>query len=113
MTWKWSEWRDRLQINFACSFHIADWLRSAADESSICLDATASLATKVSSDDTSSGTTDTELNLKEKDLKFANKLGIIKDCFGAFPEYQDYQLRPNFAIALAVVSGHCPIRLRA
>lgn len=35
--------------------------------------------------------------------KFVNRRGIIKDTFGNSLGYTDYQLRPNFCIALDVV----------
>ncbi|RWS09635.1 glycogen debranching enzyme-like isoform X3 [Dinothrombium tinctorium] len=35
-------------------------------------------------------------------VKLVNRLGIYKDSFGATHEWQDYQLRPNLVIAMAV-----------
>ena len=42
---------------------------------------------------------------REKDLsQFIHKTGIYKDSVGASTGYPDYRLRPNFTIAMTVVS---------
>ena len=47
----------------------------------------------------------TEANDREKDLShFIHKTGIYKDSLGASMGYPDYRLRPNFTIAMTVVS---------
>lgn len=42
---------------------------------------------------------------KHNDAKLVNRRGIYKDSFGATHAWPDYQLRPNFCLAIAVVCG--------
>lgn len=47
---------------------------------------------------------DRELAKKKfsKEAKLVNLTGIYKDCVGSFRKFSDFQLRPNFLIALTV-----------
>jgi glycogen debranching enzyme len=75
ISWKWSEWADRLRQNFERYFFIA-----ADDDSAV--------------DDDGNRINDAQL---------INRRPIIKDCWQSSARYSDYQLRPNFAITLAIV----------
>ena len=49
----------------------------------------------------------TEAEDREGDLShFIHKTGIYKDSLDASTGYPDYRLRPNFTIAMTVVSVH-------